>query len=56
LCQDPAESLDLAARSPEIVSRLESCFHAQHRFFDIPAASLSPLRALADDLRSLGYL
>ncbi|HKI01261.1 MAG TPA: sulfatase [Thermoanaerobaculia bacterium] len=56
LCQDPAESLDLVARSPEIVSRLESCFRAQRRFFDVPAPPLSPLRALADDLRSLGYM
>jgi|GEM_PF-1452247 len=54
-CQDPGESLNLATKFPEIVTRLESCFRAHSRFFDVPGAPLAP-HSLDDDLHQLGYL
>ncbi len=54
-CQDPAESLNLATKFPRIATRLESCFRAHSRFFDVPGAPLT-LHPMDDDLHQLGYL
>jgi arylsulfatase A-like enzyme len=55
-CQNSTESLNLAPKFPEIVTRLESCFRAHGRFFDVPGAPLSPLLSVAAGLHQLGYL